>query len=81
MKKHLTECERREHQRSATVSQFGRSYCRITCPFCLQVCTAYIWSLAGGGKRCPGCKALHTSIGFTFRDVEPEEGNGQKETA
>lgn len=33
-------------------SEFGRSTVRVTCPFCGRVTEAYVWSLAGGGKRC-----------------------------
>ena len=67
--KPLPESERREHQRTATVSRFGRSYCHITCPFCGCECQAYIWSLSGGGKRCPKCRAYHTAGGYTFNDI------------
>jgi hypothetical protein len=63
----MTDQEQREHERSATVSAVGRSYCYIKCPFCDTSCKAYIWSLAGGGKLCPGCKAMHTSFGKTVR--------------
>lgn len=66
-----TICEIREHQRGPTVSQFGRSRCQIICPFCATTCTAYIWSLSGGGKRCPGCRAMHTSWGTTIKDRPP----------
>jgi len=33
--------------------------CLITCPFCETDVIAYVWSLAGGGKKCPTCGALH----------------------
>lgn len=36
----------------------GRSTVIITCPFCRADIEAYVWSLAGGGKRCT-CGALH----------------------
>lgn len=48
------------------VSQHGRSYGYITCPFCGADTRAYIWSLSGGGKKCNGCKAIHGSIGSTL---------------
>lgn len=38
----------------------------ITCPFCQTDVRAYVWSLAGSGKKCPGCGAIHTSFGFTL---------------
>lgn len=60
------DCEMREHTRSSTRSRFGRSYCLIACPFCQSEVVAYIWSLAGGGKRCP-CGAIHSSQGSTYK--------------
>jgi hypothetical protein len=64
--------EQREHVRGAYNPKFGRSTCHITCPFCSHVCVAYLWSLGGGGKRCPGCGAKHTNYGVTVReDQEP----------
>jgi hypothetical protein len=66
--------ESKQHERSATVSAFGRSYCCITCPFCDTEVRAFIWSLAGSGKRCPGCKAMHTNYGNTIKgDREPNK--------
>lgn len=35
----------------------------IECPFCQTVVRAYWWSLAGSGKKCPKCKAIHGSYG------------------
>ncbi|AUR90904.1 hypothetical protein NVP1151O_63 [Vibrio phage 1.151.O._10N.222.46.B1] len=38
-------------------SEHGNSTVDIQCPFCDHVTTAYIWSLAGSGKKCQGkCK-------------------------
>lgn len=34
----------------------------ITCPWCATEVLAYVWSLAGSGKRCPNCKAVHRYI-------------------
>lgn len=31
----------------------------IKCPFCESVTEAYAWSLAGSGKRCNSCTAVH----------------------
>lgn len=39
----------------------GDSYYKITCPFCNLPVTAYAWSLAGDGKKCPNCKAKITN--------------------
>ena len=49
----------RRHKSSAPVSRFGRTSIRIYCPFCNTAVTAYVWSLAGSGKKCPGCNAIH----------------------
>jgi hypothetical protein len=35
---------------------------KITCPFCGTKVVAYVWSLSGSGKKCPGCLALHCSF-------------------
>ena len=43
-----------------TISEFGRTRALIQCPLCGTKVWAYIWSLAGSGKRCPGCGAVHT---------------------
>jgi hypothetical protein len=47
----------------------GRSSVDIKCPFCDSTTTAFLWSLAGGGKRCGGrnCGAMHGSLGITYR--------------
>ena len=44
-------------------SEHGRSYYSIKCGFCSGYFDAFKWSLRGGGKRCPHCKAL---MGSTF---------------
>lgn len=46
-------------------SQMGRTRVLIVCPYCGEHAWAYLWSLAGAGKRCPGCRAKHTSYGYT----------------
>lgn len=58
------------HARTGVYSAFGRSYCFITCPFCKTEVKAFVWSLAGGGKRCP-CGALHANLGLTYRRKKP----------
>ena len=40
-------------------SENGKSRINIRCPFCGREVVAYKWSLAGSGKRCPQCKAIH----------------------
>ena len=67
--KDMAEAEQRDHWSTAVRPAFGRSYCYITCPFCGQDVKAFIWSLCGGGKRCP-CGALHCSNGVTYKKKE-----------
>lgn len=46
----------------------GRICVEITCPFCGEVFEGFVWSLAGSGKRCPGCRALHSLYGAMRAD-------------
>jgi hypothetical protein len=39
---------------------------KIECPFCGTVVLAYVWSLAGSGKKCP-CGAIHGYMGISRR--------------
>jgi hypothetical protein len=48
-------------------SEFGRSSIRIECPFCGTITRAYVWSLAGSGKKCDGCDAQFASFGMAYR--------------
>lgn len=48
-------------------SSMGRTSIDITCPFCGETVTAYVWSLSGGGKRCP-CGAKHGSTGLSRKN-------------
>lgn len=54
------------HDRSSTRPGMGTSYCYIKCPFCAASTQAYIWSLAGHGRKCTGCGALHSYYGKTY---------------
>lgn len=47
-------------------SEMGRSRVTIDCPFCSTSFHAYVWSISGGGKKCPGCGAMHTSFGQAY---------------
>ena len=49
----------------------GRMYIRILCPFCGRNVKAYVWSLAGGGKRCD-CGTLFGSDGKAHKLSEEE---------
>lgn len=53
------------------IGTFGRASVKIVCPFCGTIVTAYIWSLAGGGKKCPDCGAIHTAMGGSFPIKKP----------
>ena len=41
--------------------EVGRIRVAITCPFCGDEVIAYVWSLAGSGKKCD-CGALLTQV-------------------
>jgi len=45
------------------VSEFGKSRILIECPYCKTEVWAYKWSLAGHGKKCPKCGAIHIWFG------------------
>lgn len=48
---------------------FGKSSVEIKCPWCGVWVTGYIWSMAGSGKKCPGCGAIHT---WLYGSAEPK---------
>jgi len=54
--------------------EHGRSRVIVECPFCGRANIAYIWSLAGSGKRCGNddCRA-HLCYGVAIRDMVPDE--------
>jgi hypothetical protein len=49
-------------------SSMGRSTVQADCPFCTIRVTIYLWSLAGGGKKCTNnkCGAIFTSFGICY---------------
>jgi hypothetical protein len=53
------------------ISEMGKRRGSIDCPFCNFRFTAYVWSIAGGGKKCPNCGAMHGSFGQAY----PINGN------
>ena len=60
-------CERRNWDVPGyTSKENGKSYFTIECPFCRFNVRAYLWSLAGGGKRCD-CGAMLTNYGTAFK--------------
>lgn len=60
--------ETRKYESYGYRADFGRASIMIICPFCGDHCRGYVWSLAGGGKRCPGCRCLHGS-GRSFKEI------------
>ena len=66
------EAEQRPVTKRAGRSEFGRSTVFVECPFCERQTEAYVWSLAGHGKRCsnPECRAY---LGYyvAARDMVP----------
>lgn len=69
------ECQRREYESGGRFPGVGRSYTWILCPFCGDRVKAYLWSLAGCGKRC-ACGALFSAHGEAFKiDAPPETSN------
>lgn len=45
----------REHEAHSYRSRHGRSSVIIKCPWCGSEVEAFVWSLAGSGKRCDTC--------------------------
>jgi hypothetical protein len=62
----LPNVERERFATSGGRSGVGRTTIIIHCPFCRSEVTAYLWSLAGGGKRCD-CGALFSGYGLAYR--------------
>jgi hypothetical protein len=44
--------EQRDHEAYNYWSEHGKSTVIIKCPFCQEEVLAYVWSLAGSGKKC-----------------------------
>lgn len=52
------------------ISDFGKTRICIRCAFCPCEFWAFVWSLSGGGKKCPNCGALHYSGGMAQKVIE-----------
>ncbi len=63
--------EERNYYRRDGGRQAGRSFIVIECPFCVNDVETYLWSLAGGGKRCPWCGAMLSHYGKAYK--KPKE--------
>lgn len=61
----------REFKLFGFISEMGRRRAQCDCPFCNARFTVYVWSLSGGGKKCPNCGAMFGSMGVAY----PIEGN------
>jgi hypothetical protein len=55
------------------ISEMGRRRARCDCPFCGTTFWVFVWSLSGGGKRCPNCRSMFTSYGLAFPLVGNED--------
>jgi hypothetical protein len=62
--------EQREWTGLGYHSLFGRSYIYIKCPFCGAEVKAFVWSLAGCGKKCNECDAQFASFGMAFKKIK-----------
>jgi len=68
--------EERPYTVIMVISEMGRTRHLIRCPYCGEEVWAYIWSMAGHGKKCPKCKAIHTWMSGTVREIERGEKAG-----
>jgi len=48
--------------------EHGKTRVEVKCPFCQSRMTAYLWSLAGSGKKC-SCGAKMDSTGTFAKDM------------
>ncbi len=60
--------ERREYTFTNGRSEMGRSIIYIDCPFCGSTVRAYLWSIAGVGKKCY-CGAIHYRPGGSVKEI------------
>lgn len=49
----------------------------FNCPFCATEVKAYVWSLCGGGKRCPSCSAMFGGSGSGIQFKKLIKNNGR----
>lgn len=55
------------------VSEMGKRRASCDCVFCHTTFTVYVWSLSGGGKKCPGCGAMYGGYGVAYPLVGNED--------
>jgi hypothetical protein len=66
------EREFKQHTGLTTLySTLGRTLVRLTCPWCGDDVVAYLWSLAGFGKRCE-CGAVCGRFGAWKTSAAPQ---------
>lgn len=70
--------EVKEHKCGNYYSMFGRSTIDIECPWCGDEVVAYVWSLAGSGKRCCTCKNVIHYTKTSARKLSKEELEKEK---
>ncbi len=58
-------------------SEHGRSRVLIVCPFCGREVWGYKWSMAGCGKKCPRCGAIHTWFYGTIKKRKSNKKEGE----
>src|SRR5688572_26090181 len=78
METNLVESEKRQWQLINTTTEMGRSRYEIMCPWCGYTFTAFLWSLAGSGKRCPYCKSLHKWLDMMAHEPPAPKQKRQK---
>ena len=76
-RKMMVEIDGEPHRRWGFDSRFGRSTVRIDCPFCGETTKAYLWSLAGSGKKCQ-CGAKHTHYDVTLPPPNTQNDGGKQ---
>lgn len=63
---HTPACESKPYTMTQVYSNVGRTRVDLDCPYCGRTVVAFLWSLSGGGKRCP-CGAFFGSRGTAYK--------------
>ena len=70
--------EVRESAAHSYRSRHGRSSIIIVCPWCGGEELAYVWSLAGSGKRCSSCKDVIHYMSISAKRLPKEDNDNQE---
>lgn len=62
--------EQKEFSTKQYKGRHGETTVDIICPFCGVTSIAYLWSLAGSGKKC-GCGAKFTYLCGAYKILKP----------